>query len=157
MIANMIEIHANATPFDAGYIFQAVIRDFREILWDLQHPSYLFYNILPYIQLLYCYQQTQFIKAFFINCMKYDYNIIKLIRSFYMFPKMISKLTCFLMLFTVIACSITMPAHCDTPAVSAPSAILMEASTGTVIYEKEADTKASSCKHNQNYDPHTDF
>lgn len=58
-----------------------------------------------------------------------------------MFPKMISKLTCFLMLFTVIACSITMPVHCDTPAVSAPSAILMEASTGTVIYEKEADTK----------------
>lgn len=58
-----------------------------------------------------------------------------------MFPKMISKLTCFLMLFTVIACSITLPAHCDTPAVSAPSAILMEASTGTVIYEKDADTK----------------
>lgn len=58
-----------------------------------------------------------------------------------MIPKIISRLTCFLMLFTIIACSITLPAHCDTPAVSAPSAILMEASTGTVIYEKDADTK----------------
>ncbi len=30
MIANMIEIHANATPFDAGFISQAVIRECRQ-------------------------------------------------------------------------------------------------------------------------------
>lgn len=58
-----------------------------------------------------------------------------------MFSKPLSKLTCFLILFTMLICHTTVPAHCDTPQVSAPSAILMEASTGTVIYEKDADTR----------------
>lgn len=58
-----------------------------------------------------------------------------------MFSKSISKITCFLLLFTMLVCRTAITAQCDTPQVSAPSAILMEASTGTVIYEKDADTK----------------
>ena len=58
-----------------------------------------------------------------------------------MFSKKLSKLTCFTLLFTMFICCIIVPAHADTPSVSAPSAILMEASTGTVIYEKDADTR----------------
>lgn len=58
-----------------------------------------------------------------------------------MLQKKIHKLTCFLMLLVIITFQITVPAQCDTPVVSAPSAILMEASTGTVIYEKDADTR----------------
>lgn len=58
-----------------------------------------------------------------------------------MFSKSISKITCFLLLFTMLISRTAITAHCDTPQVSAPSAILMEASTGTVIYEKDADTK----------------
>ena len=58
-----------------------------------------------------------------------------------MFSKKLSKLTCFTLLFTMFICCIIVPARADTPSVSAPSAILMEASTGTVIYEKDADTR----------------
>lgn len=58
-----------------------------------------------------------------------------------MFSKKLSKFTCFLLLLVTFTCSSIIPAHADTPAVSAPSAILMEASTGTVIYEKDADTR----------------
>lgn len=58
-----------------------------------------------------------------------------------MLQKTIHKLTCFLMLLVIITFQFTVPAQCDTPVVSAPSAILMEASTGTVIYEKDADTR----------------
>lgn len=40
----------------------------------------------------------------------------------------------------------------NTLQVSAPSAILMEASTGTVIYEKDADTARRSGKRNKSDD-----
>ena len=58
-----------------------------------------------------------------------------------MFSKYLSKATCFLLLFTLLVFHIASTAYCDSPQISAPSAILMEASTGTVIYEKDADTK----------------
>ena len=58
-----------------------------------------------------------------------------------MFSKYLSKVTCFLLLFTLLVFHIASTAYCDSPQISAPSAILMEASTGTVIYEKDADTK----------------
>ena len=58
-----------------------------------------------------------------------------------MFSKYLSKATCFLLFFTLLVFHIASTAYCDSPQISAPSAILMEASTGTVIYEKDADTK----------------
>ncbi len=55
---------------------------------------------------------------------------------------MIQRLTC-IFLSTILSLSVTFPAMASEKedAISAPSAILMEASTGQVIYEKDPDSK----------------
>ena len=76
-----------------------------------------------------------------------------------MFPKPIKKASLFLLLASFVAApgsctltyagnikcadKITSPESTDDTLVTAPSAILMEASTGTVIYEKDPDTRRS--------------
>ena len=41
--------------------------------------------------------------------------------------------------------------------ISAPSAVLMEASTGQVIYEKNGDAETQSCQCHQGHDPSFQF
>lgn len=55
--------------------------------------------------------------------------------------RIFKRLVCLLLLFVCFTMNITYSLLCAEPDVSAPSAILMEASTGRVIYEKDADTK----------------
>ncbi len=43
------------------------------------------------------------------------------------------------------------------PALQSPSAVLMEASTGQIIYEKNADEKKESGQYHENYDFDTYF
>lgn len=45
----------------------------------------------------------------------------------------------------------------DDTLVQAPSALLMEASTGTVIYEKDPDTRRSPGQYHKNHDTDPDF
>lgn len=51
----------------------------------------------------------------------------------------------------------TEPAAPDDALVQAPSALLMEASTGTVIYEKDSDTRRSPGEYYKDYDVNPDF
>ena len=55
--------------------------------------------------------------------------------------RIFKRLVCLLLLFVCFTMNITYSLLGAEPDVSAPSAILMEASTGRVIYEKDADTK----------------
>lgn len=53
----------------------------------------------------------------------------------------LQKFISLLIFFIIFTLNITYSLYCAEPEVSAPSAILMEASTGRVIYEKDADTR----------------
>ena len=63
-----------------------------------------------------------------------------------------------LMLITAEICPVKIQGAVQpAPEISAPGAVLMEPSTGTVLYEKKRRRTAKSGKHYQNHDSASDF